>query len=593
MSKARQAALDRLQNLEEPCSSSESGPQSSHPSLYPESSGQTTEATSDFEDSGFSGQTASSFPGFGLSKLQEEEPEGSSPRLQPNASLGARWSFARARRRRRAEARRQQKLLDALQDEPSSSDPWAQAAHLYRSSFSREWIPPAQETGPHIPRQRSTDRLRHQQAVEALHDDLHHDPAAHARQQAIRMAIQPSDAQLALCCLYANRYYSKSRWDRAAAKLKMRPELSVWDQHEDRKCGGRMVTFVSPLVSLPDGKQAAAAVFAFRGTKLTKGKTLRADLQLIMDSDLDLYITQRALSKVKSHMRRLTSQQPNIHWGFFATGHSLGGFTAIACSVLSSRLLASVAFESPGLTTFYHNLADQVGDDAYWSSRITSYLANPNPINMCQRHLGRVMHVHFEAVDSRTDTLHIVRCLMGTGVRMLHWALALHLIFSLLRLLAGLSTSIQTCAGLAASAGLWSLVQSALGSACAAQLAVQPAHLATTAFWTLRSAAAFVASRVGISATHVLVQHSMWHMVQAFDHETGRPRRCVEMASWPKVKRFSRLLGGHLRRSLVECFVPTRTGEGISIIFNRSSLNEARRHILPGYIELSTVAQGA
>ncbi len=36
-----------------------------------------------------------------------------------------------------------------------------------------------------------------------------------------------------------------------------------------------------------------------------------------------------------------------------------GGFTAIACSVLSSRLLASVAFESPGLTTFYHNLADQ------------------------------------------------------------------------------------------------------------------------------------------------------------------------------------------------------------------------------------------
>ena len=57
--------------------------------------------------------------------------------------------------------------------------------------------------------------------------------------------------------------------------------------------------------------------------------------------------------------------------------------------------------------------------------------------------------------------------------------------------------------------------------------------------------------------------------LQAFDHETGRPRRCVEMASWPKVKRFSRLLGGHLRRSLVECFVPTTTGEGISIIFNR------------------------
>ena len=57
-------------------------------------------------------------------------------------------------------------------------------------------------------------------------------------------------------------------------------------------------------------------------------------------------------------------------------------------------------------------------------------------------------------------------------------------------------------------------MQTALGTVCAQQLAVQPMHLATTAFWTLRSAAAFIASRVGISATHVLVQHSMWHMVQ-------------------------------------------------------------------------------
>lgn len=190
-----------MRRFEEPCSSSESGPQSSQP--YPESSGQTTEATSELEDSSVSGQTADSFPYAGLAQLREEDPEGSSPRLQPNASLGARWSFARAHRRRRLEKRKQQKLLDALQDEPGSSDPWAQAARLYRSSCSA--IPPPQESGPHIPRQRSTDRMKHQQAVEALHDDLHHDPAAHARQQAIRAAIQPSDAQLALCCLYANR----------------------------------------------------------------------------------------------------------------------------------------------------------------------------------------------------------------------------------------------------------------------------------------------------------------------------------------------------------------------------------------------------
>ena len=75
--------------------------------------------------------------------------------------------------------------------------------------------------------------------------------------------------------------------------------------------------------------------------------------------------------------------------------------------------------------------------------------------------------------------------------------------------------------------------QSALGSACAAQLAVQPAHLATTAFWTLRSAAAFIASRVGISATHVLVQHSMWHMVQVRETLSHSLRSCSTLPQAP------------------------------------------------------------
>ncbi len=194
-----------LKESDEPCSSCDS-PQSSLP--YPETSGQTTEATSDFEDSSFSEATSRSYHIQPLEQVEEEQPEGSSPKLQPNASFGTRWTFARAKRRRQAEARRQQQHLEALQDGPSSTDPWAQAANLYRKSFNSEWQQPAQHEMPHLPRQRSADRLKHQQAVEALHDDLHHDPKAHARQQAIRAAIQPSDAQLALCCLYANRYLS-------------------------------------------------------------------------------------------------------------------------------------------------------------------------------------------------------------------------------------------------------------------------------------------------------------------------------------------------------------------------------------------------
>lgn len=73
------------------------------------------------------------------------------------------------------------------------------------------------------------------------------------------------------------------------------------------------------------------------------------------------------------------------------TGHSLGGFAAATCLILCDHILTCTAFESPGLTTFYHRLAAQKGDEEFWCARITNYLAIPNPINMCQRHLGRIV----------------------------------------------------------------------------------------------------------------------------------------------------------------------------------------------------------
>ena len=75
-------------------------------------------------------------------------------------------------------------------------------------------------------------------------------------------------------------------------------------------------------------------------------------------------------------------------------GHSLGGFAAATCLILCDRILTCTAFESPGLTTFYHRLAAQQGDEEYWRDRITNYLAIPNPINMCQKHLGRIIRCH-------------------------------------------------------------------------------------------------------------------------------------------------------------------------------------------------------
>ena len=81
-------------------------------------------------------------------------------------------------------------------------------------------------------------------------------------------------------------------------------------------------------------------------------------------------------------------------------GHSLGGFAAATCLILCDRILTCTAFESPGLTTFYHRLAAQQGGEEHWRERITNYLAIPNPINMCQKHLGRVIRYPLPSMNS-------------------------------------------------------------------------------------------------------------------------------------------------------------------------------------------------
>ena len=48
--------------------------------------------------------------------------------------------------------------------------------------------------------------------------------------------------------------------------------------------------------------------------------------------------------------------------------------------------------------------------------RVTNYLALPNPINMCQMHLGRLLRV-YTRIEARTDMYHICKCLFGTSIR--------------------------------------------------------------------------------------------------------------------------------------------------------------------------------
>lgn len=56
-----------------------------------------------------------------------------------------------------------------------------------------------------------------------------------------------------------------------------------------------------------------------------------------------------------------------------------------------------------------------------------------------------VHRVHFPRLECRTDATHVLRCALGTGVRVLNWCLAASAGFSALCLAAGISRSALVC----------------------------------------------------------------------------------------------------------------------------------------------------
>lgn len=147
-----------------------------------------------------------------------------------------------------------------------------------------------------------------------------------------------------------------------------------------------------------------------------------------------------------------------------AAGHSLGGFTAASCAILNRSICQCTAFEAPGLTTFYHTLAAQRGGSEYWEDKITNYFTIPNPINMCQKHLGK-MHRVYTRTELRTDFLHVFKCLFGSCVRTLNWLLLANVLITAIRLLMGGMTAFTACAEALATQRSWATlkVRSILG----------------------------------------------------------------------------------------------------------------------------------
>ena len=175
------------------------------------------------------------------------------------------------------------------------------------------------------------------------------------------------------------------------------------------------------------------------------------------------------------HLRALTSMCVNLHQALkciqtllsvsstaaqvskrrtCCAGHSLGGFTAASCAILNTRIHHCTTFEAPGLTTFYHKLAEQSGDAEFWDTKITNYVTIPNPINMCQKHLGEVYRV-YTRTECKTDMLHVFKCLFGSCVRTLNWLLLANVLVTAGRVLAGGVTNFLACADVLSSERSW------------------------------------------------------------------------------------------------------------------------------------------
>lgn len=144
-------------------------------------------------------------------------------------------------------------------------------------------------------------------------------------------------------------------------------------------------------------------------------------------------------------------------------GHSLGGFTAASCAILNTHICHCTTFEAPGLTTFYHKLASELGNSHFWNDRITNYVTIPNPINMCQKHLGEVYRV-YTRTEYRTDFLHVFKCLFGSSVRTMNWLLLANVLITAVRLLMGGVTAFTACAEALATQRSWATFKVTLPS---------------------------------------------------------------------------------------------------------------------------------
>lgn len=100
----------------------------------------------------------------------------------------------------------------------------------------------------------------------------------------------------------------------------------------------------------------------------------------------------------------------------------------------------------------------------------------------------------------------------------------------------------------------------AWASECVLEMAVPP--VAASAYWTLQSAAAMVATQLGTTLRYIMQQHSMWHMAQVKQPSNAHCWRRLPTEAWSHLHDRRRCF---LDRGIILCIRDAVRGPGLSL----------------------------
>lgn len=308
--------------------------------------------------------------------------------------------------------------------------------------------------------------------------------------------------------------------------------------------------------------------FVARGTEIDILHNLKKDLDLLKEMIWSEGHPVDAAQENCSHiMRRLNGfmdEYPEIKdYGIqikvYIAGHSLGGFLAAAITVClkdwaqnTGSKVVCTTFESPGLTKYYWDIAEQQMSAEEWKDVITSYVALPNPMNMAHRHLGKIIFLN--TVQVPLTATWVARCTFHTVTRVVLWRNA--------------------------AANLVGILPKAPGMAIKGITPSLPAAATIT-----QSSA--LATLLGMEIRDIVEQHKISNMIKCFVIKPpGLPLPEVihEMKSWPS-HRSVKASALHWAKQFGEFLVPFRSDNiGLHTVNDREGVIWRRLMKLEGFV---------